>query len=155
MAHGEGAEAVQRAAGAVHHPAEQFVSHGQVLGPVGGAAARLDPFAGDKLRLGGFDRQHLGAGGEAEDVVGGHQEDFFAMEADHFGFHRTSARDHDAAPRTEGQLEAGGFHHQAVDARQASGELVRRGGAHQFAAVGEKGLPGFGAVFHQLPPPSQ
>ena len=142
--------------GCVDYPGEQQSADGSAtLADGRGAAAGFDPFAGDKLRLGGLDGQHMGAGGEAENVVGGHQEDFFAVKAYYFGLHRTATRDHDAAARAEGQLEAGGFHHQAVDARQAAGELVGRGGTDQLAAVGEKGLPGFGAVFHQLPSPSQ
>jgi hypothetical protein len=44
----ERAEAVERAAGAIDHAAEQFVAHRQVLGAVGRAAARLDALAGDQ-----------------------------------------------------------------------------------------------------------
>ena len=125
---------VERATIAVEHPSEQAVAHRQMLGPVLDAA--LGGGGDPRLGRGGrrFDRTDMGAGGESEHVLGRHHEQALAVEADHLGLHRRCALRFDAAVRPQGQTQTGGFHHQAIDPGQASGDAKGIGVRHLLAA---------------------
>jgi hypothetical protein len=81
-------------------------------------------------RLRGFHGNHQGPGRQPIDVFGGHHEQAVAGEADDLRLDRAVTGDLDQAAGAERELEARGFHHQPVDARQTA----RR---HPGAYVGE------------------
>jgi hypothetical protein len=122
-----------------------------VLGPVGGAPARLDALAGDR-RLGRLDRED-GRGTRPNTSSVGIRKIFSPLKPTTWP--RLNCRDDDAAARAEGQLEAGGFHDQAVDAGQAAGHLVGRRGAMSLRPSARKARQVSVPWFISCPSPSQ
>ena len=103
VAHGQRARGRRGTAGAVDDAAEEFVAHRQVLGPVGGAPAgsMRSPAPG---AAGWAPSAAPGRRGQAEDVVGGHQEDLVAVESRPPRLRPTPPGMHDPATGAEGSL---------------------------------------------------
>ncbi len=76
-----------------------------MLGAIEVASARFAAAARVSAAANGISmRQHMGARGEAIDVLGGHHVELFAGESDHLGFDDAAIGSLDPATRTQGSL---------------------------------------------------
>ena len=132
---------VERAADAIEHPSQQLVADRALFGTIDGSPAKalrpVDRWQGTR----GFAGDDLGAGGQSEHIIRGHQVELFAGEANNFGLDRGAAHRIDVAGTTQGEFQAGSLHDQAVDAGQAAHRPQGLGVTGRIGTVLQEVLP--------------